>query len=150
MGLSAKVGTRLRMVRIDKHYTLKEIADMTGISFSAISKYEYGDRIPSEKTLAKICETLHIYENWLLYGVDRKTNPSATPIYRKTPISRARRLQKAGVIRNALRNGEIAKSAKQALFAKKNKSKSRGKQSPVRSSGGSCVSNETGETIVVR
>ncbi len=44
-----KVGNKLRRLRVQKNMTQQELADTLGLSVSAISSYELGVRVPSDK-----------------------------------------------------------------------------------------------------
>lgn len=47
--VSTKVGNKLRKLRVEKSMTQQELADTLGLSVSAISSYEIGWRVPSDK-----------------------------------------------------------------------------------------------------
>ncbi len=47
--VSSKVGNKLRRLRMQKNMTQQELADTLGISVSAVSSYELGARVPSDK-----------------------------------------------------------------------------------------------------
>lgn len=47
--VSMKVGNKLRRLRVQKNMTQQELADTLGLSVSAISSYELGVRVPSDK-----------------------------------------------------------------------------------------------------
>lgn len=47
--VSTKVGNKLRRLRVQKNMTQQELADTLGLSVSAISSYELGVRVPSDK-----------------------------------------------------------------------------------------------------
>lgn len=47
--VNSKVGNKLRKLRIQNNMTQKELADTLGLSVSAISSYELGGRVPSDK-----------------------------------------------------------------------------------------------------
>jgi transcriptional regulator with XRE-family HTH domain len=147
LSLGQQIGTRIRMARIGKHYTIKELADVIGVSTSLIAMIEYGERVTSKIMIMQLCETLNIFENWLMYGHDRKARLSATPIYRKTPISSDRVLQKAGLIRDALRNAATAKPPKLPVRKKKNESESGGIEAPIRTRRRSRLPNESGTKL---
>ena len=56
---SKKIGKRLRTLRGEK--TIQSVADDIGISPSALTMYELGDRIPRDEIKIKLCR---------YYGVD--------------------------------------------------------------------------------
>ncbi len=54
-----KLGNLLRELRSSKGYSLRELNDLTGISFSYLSKFELGKNIPSKEDLVKISDALN-------------------------------------------------------------------------------------------
>ena len=47
--INTKIARKLRKLREDSGKTQKELADIMNISISAISMYENGERVPSDK-----------------------------------------------------------------------------------------------------
>lgn len=47
--VNTKIARKLRKLREDSGKTQKELADIMNISISAISMYENGERVPSDK-----------------------------------------------------------------------------------------------------
>lgn len=60
------IGENIRKIRIDKNLTQKELAEKSGISLSALNKYERGDRLPKIDALQKLSEALNIQIDYLL------------------------------------------------------------------------------------
>ena len=57
------MGEKLRVLRIEKKLTQKQLADQVGLAISAISSYENGSRYPSYEVLVKF---FHISTDYLL------------------------------------------------------------------------------------
>ena len=53
-------GKNIKMLRKQKHLTQKELADMLGYGYTAISNYENGRNEPSIKDLIKISDIFGI------------------------------------------------------------------------------------------
>lgn len=66
-------GERLRQSRNDKNLTLRELENETGISFSALGKYERGEREPDFKTLEMLATYFGVMIDWLIGRTDIKT-----------------------------------------------------------------------------
>lgn len=47
--INTKIGRKLRLLREKSGKTQKELADIMNLSTSAISMYEMGERVPSDK-----------------------------------------------------------------------------------------------------
>lgn len=54
------VGERIRRVRKERNLTQRFVADEAGINAALLQKYEYGQRNPSDKQLAKIANVLGV------------------------------------------------------------------------------------------
>lgn len=59
---------RLKILREEKNWTKSEAAKKIGISYSAYSNYEYGNREPNQKILKKISDTFDISMSYLIDG----------------------------------------------------------------------------------
>ena len=53
---SAKIGDRLRGIRAERGVTTEEVARVVGISTSAITMYETGQRIPRDEIKIRLAE----------------------------------------------------------------------------------------------
>jgi len=56
----ANLGERIKSLRLSKEITTEELAFLTGLNQSTISRIESNLRTPSLDTLLKICESLEI------------------------------------------------------------------------------------------
>ena len=59
---------RMKQVRKSKKLTLKEIAELVGVTESTVSKYETCKFLPSDAVIQLFCQKLHISESWLRTG----------------------------------------------------------------------------------
>lgn len=61
------LGEFIHRSRVDKGYTLRYLADISGVSYSQINKIERGEaKTPSDTTLKKLAKSLSIDENEML------------------------------------------------------------------------------------
>lgn len=63
-----KIGTRIRRARKEKGWSQCELAKQCGISMSFIGHIERGTRIMSLDTFAKVCMSLGVDADGLLWG----------------------------------------------------------------------------------
>jgi transcriptional regulator with XRE-family HTH domain len=69
------LGQRLRCRRLDRGWSLRELADMTGISYTHLAKLERdGVPYPGYRTIEKLAEALGFTKEQLM----GKEEPSAT------------------------------------------------------------------------
>ncbi len=61
-------GQRLKKLRVGRHITQADLAVKLGVSPSAISMYEKGNREPNNSMLKKICIFFGVNVNYLLNG----------------------------------------------------------------------------------
>ena len=54
------IGANIRKYRKLKGYTIKELAETTGLSYVTIVKYEHGERNPKRYSLYKISKALDV------------------------------------------------------------------------------------------
>ena len=52
----ARIGQRIKEMRIRKEMSMEQMANQLGTSYSAISMYENGERIPRDEIKIKIAE----------------------------------------------------------------------------------------------
>jgi transcriptional regulator with XRE-family HTH domain len=61
-------GSRLKQSRHHKEFTQKQVADLLGIDFTTISKYENDKSQPDNEILQKLANLYGISVDWLLSG----------------------------------------------------------------------------------
>ena len=62
------IGFRLTLARKAKGLTISKLAEISGVSGTAITNYEGGYAHPRVDLLADLSKTLGISLNWLVYG----------------------------------------------------------------------------------
>ena len=63
-------GKREKELRLAHDYTMKQVADGTGLTESAVSRYESGKREPNARVLAYFCKFYGVSADYLLGLVD--------------------------------------------------------------------------------
>ncbi|MGI6012849.1 MAG: helix-turn-helix domain-containing protein [Oscillospiraceae bacterium] len=64
-------GNRVKMLRIEKRLTQKQLADQVGVAVSAVSSYESGNRYPSYEVLINLARIFHVSTDYLL-GLNKR------------------------------------------------------------------------------
>lgn len=67
-----KVGNLIKKIRKENHLTQKEFAELFGVTYQAVSKWENGANIPDVAILKEISHQFHIDLNELLDGEIKK------------------------------------------------------------------------------
>src|SRR5689334_9047521 len=90
---AARLGAALRAVRMQRQLSQAALAQMAGVSASAISQAERGQRCLSLETLLELTGRLHITVDELLrgevsagYRLGRRDDPALTPTGRPAPL----------------------------------------------------------------
>jgi len=60
------VNERLKSLRKENGYTLKQVSNLLGITLSCYSNYEQGIREPSIDVIKKICKLFNVSADYLL------------------------------------------------------------------------------------
>ena len=74
-----KIGRFIKKIREENHLTQKELADMLGVTFQAVSKWENGKNVPDIAILKQMSEEFNINIDEILSG--KKTKKQNTIIY---------------------------------------------------------------------
>ena len=70
-------GDKLRVLRVEKNLTQKELAVRMGIARSSVSAYEKNQKYPSIDVLVKICQVFGVSADYLLgFSDDQSFNTS--------------------------------------------------------------------------
>lgn len=82
--LNSRLGTFLKSLRKEKKLTLKELSELSGISFAQIGKIERGETHPKKNTILKIAQALSYNQNDLFHlagyvSDDENTQNNITP-----------------------------------------------------------------------
>ncbi len=69
-----EMGNRLKHIRKSKGYTQEQLAGLTGLSTKMISAAENGHKAMRPENIIKICDSLCITTDYLLYGESPNLN----------------------------------------------------------------------------
>ena len=69
-----KIGEFIKKIRKDNHLTQKEFAELFGVTYQAVSKWENGLNIPDISTLKEISKKFNVDINDLLEGENKRKN----------------------------------------------------------------------------
>lgn len=69
--ISVNLGKTLRKIRIERHFTQIEFADLIGISFRYLSDIENGKRNISLDVLESFANGLHMHMSTIIYQAER-------------------------------------------------------------------------------
>lgn len=64
----AGLGARLKWARAQAQITVRDLAKVAGIAFSAVSEIEKGERVPRADTLERLAVALNVPACWLVFG----------------------------------------------------------------------------------
>ncbi len=70
-------GARVKVLRKQRHWTQKELANRVDIRFQLLNKYESGQHIPPAETLIRLAEALDTTLDYLLTGNPMEDSPLA-------------------------------------------------------------------------
>jgi FixJ family two-component response regulator len=68
--LRDRLGHRLKLLRVERNWSLKDLAGMTGVSVSQLSSIERGTHLPSMESLLALCQALEVKPSDLLMSID--------------------------------------------------------------------------------
>lgn len=75
------IGERLRMLRLERSESLEDVAKLTGVSKSLLSRYERGLIDPGLRALAKLTKYYKVSLDWLFgFADDRKPIDTDNPL----------------------------------------------------------------------
>lgn len=72
------LGSRLRLLREQRGYSLSRVANEIGISVSNLSKYERNTVKPTSDIIVALSDYFSVSTDWLLKGVDPQTQKVET------------------------------------------------------------------------
>jgi len=90
--LAASMGRAIQVVRTDRGWSRKDLAERTGLSYSFLSEIENGVKTPSSRTFAVIATALDVAPGALLYDAERRLVEIDSRSEGETPSSRRRKL----------------------------------------------------------
>lgn len=78
--LNMNIGENIKYIRKSKGLTQRELAEKIGVTDSAITRYEKGDREPNIETLNKIATALEVTINDLIKNEEKASNKNSIGI----------------------------------------------------------------------
>lgn len=70
---------REKLLRLEHDYTMQEVADGTGLTPAAVSRYESGKREPNARILSYFCKFYHVSADWFLGLVEGRNDKYGDP-----------------------------------------------------------------------
>ncbi len=68
--LKGNLGHRVKVLRVERNWALKDLAQQTGVSVSQLSSIERGAHLPSMESLLSLCHAFDIKPSQLLASID--------------------------------------------------------------------------------
>ena len=68
--MSTEIGDRIKQLRSARDLSLRQLADISDISFNQIHKYEKGVSVPNKASVVKLAKIFNVKPTWLLFGRD--------------------------------------------------------------------------------
>jgi len=90
--LAASMGRAIQVVRTDRGWSRKDLAERTGLSYSFLSEIENGVKTPSSRTFAVIATALDVAPGALLYDAERRLVEIDSEPGNETRLSRTRKV----------------------------------------------------------
>jgi len=90
--LAASMGRAIQVVRTDRGWSRKDLAEQTGLSYSFLSEIENGVKTPSSRTFAAIADALDVAPGALLYDAERRLVEIDSESDNETRLSRTREI----------------------------------------------------------
>ena len=69
---------REKLLRLEHDYTMKQVAEGTGLTESAVSRYESGKREPNARILSYFCKFYNVSADWFLGLVEGRNDKYGT------------------------------------------------------------------------
>ena len=83
---------REKLLRIEHDYTMKQVAEGTGLTESAVSRYESGKREPNGRVISYFCKFYGVSADYLLGLTDDK-HGTFGQVWNHTPTTGFRQVQ---------------------------------------------------------
>ncbi len=68
--MSTEIGDRIGDLRRARDLSLRQLAEVSGISHNQIHKYEKGISVPNRASVVKLAKIFNVKPTWLLFGRD--------------------------------------------------------------------------------
>ena len=68
--MTTEIGERIKQLRRARDLSLRQLAEVSGISHNQIHKYEKGISVPTRASVVKLAKIFNVKPTWLLFGRD--------------------------------------------------------------------------------
>ena len=68
--MSTEIGDRIAQLRSARDLSLRQLAEVSEISFNQIHKWEKGTSVPNRDSVVKLAKIFNVKPTWLLFGRD--------------------------------------------------------------------------------
>ena len=68
--MTTEIGDRIKQLRSARELSLRQLAEVSEISFNQIHKYEKGTSVPNRASVVKLAKIFNVKPTWLLFGRD--------------------------------------------------------------------------------
>ena len=68
--MTTEIGDRIKQLRSARDLSLRQLAEISDISFNQIHKYEKGVSVPNKASVVKLAKIFNVKPTWLLFGRD--------------------------------------------------------------------------------
>ena len=68
--MSTEIGERIKQLRSARDLSLRQLAEVSDISFNQIHKWEKGTSVPNRDSVVKLAKIFNVKPTWLLFGRD--------------------------------------------------------------------------------
>jgi transcriptional regulator with XRE-family HTH domain len=74
--MSTEIGDRIKQLRSARELSLRQLAEVSDISFNQIHKWEKGTSVPNRDSVVKLAKIFNVKPTWLLFGRDIEATES--------------------------------------------------------------------------
>ena len=68
--MTTEIGERIKQLRSARELSLRQLAEISDISFNQIHKWEKGVSVPNRDSVVKLAKIFNVKPTWLLFGRD--------------------------------------------------------------------------------
>ena len=68
--MTTEIGDRIAQLRSARDLSLRQLAEVSAISFNQIHKWEKGTSVPNRSSVIKLAKVFNVKPTWLLFGRD--------------------------------------------------------------------------------
>lgn len=83
----------LKRLRLEKHISQQELADLIGVHVRQVSKYEMGTSLPTLERIKRMAEVLGVSADEIVFGVAKRRMPENGSIKHPVLAEKLRKLE---------------------------------------------------------